>query len=100
MAEHTVTLDTRNGLPSLIGDLASILGEPSTIGEVQQLSRIIEAAEQELGLKVRDAVRMGHTWQQIGDALGVSRQAAHKRFGLGTIDRIAADGKYVDARTS
>lgn len=30
---------------------------------------------------VTEARRDGWTWQQIGDALGVSRQAVHKKYG-------------------
>ncbi|MDR1119235.1 MAG: helix-turn-helix domain-containing protein [Bifidobacteriaceae bacterium] len=30
--------------------------------------------------QVNAAVRAGLTWQEIADALGVTRQAAHKRF--------------------
>ncbi len=30
---------------------------------------------------VRSARAHGWTWQQIGDALGVSRQAVHKKYG-------------------
>lgn len=30
---------------------------------------------------VRAARAHGWTWQQIGDALGVSRQAVHKKYG-------------------
>ncbi len=29
---------------------------------------------------VRDAISLGATWQDIGHALGITRQAAHKRF--------------------
>jgi biotin operon repressor len=31
--------------------------------------------------QVKRARARGWTWQQIGDALGVSRQAVHKRYG-------------------
>lgn len=30
---------------------------------------------------VRQARSFGATWEQIGDAMGITRQAAHKRFG-------------------
>jgi hypothetical protein len=38
-------------------------------------------AEQVLRLCVQQARDAGHTWQEIGDLLGVTRQAAFQRFG-------------------
>lgn len=32
-------------------------------------------------IQVTAARRAGWTWQQIGDALGISRQAVHKKYG-------------------
>ncbi len=33
------------------------------------------------GAQVTAARRAGWTWQQIGDALGITRQAVHKKYG-------------------
>jgi hypothetical protein len=30
---------------------------------------------------VAEARRRGWSWEQVGDALGISKQAAHKKFG-------------------
>jgi biotin operon repressor len=38
-------------------------------------------AEQVEAAQVAQARRQGWSWDQIGDALGVSRQAAHKKHG-------------------
>lgn len=38
-------------------------------------------AERVLRDRVRDARRAGATWAEVGDALGVTRQAAQHRFG-------------------
>ncbi|MBE6475071.1 MAG: hypothetical protein E7Z95_05810 [Actinomyces succiniciruminis] len=38
-------------------------------------------AEQDLARAVADARAAGESWTVIGAALGVSKQAAHKRFG-------------------
>jgi hypothetical protein len=43
-----------------------------------QLTRAAAALEREL---VASARREGATWQQIADALGMSRQSAQQRFG-------------------
>jgi hypothetical protein len=42
------------------------------------LRRLADTLEQ---AHVKRARAQGWTWQQIGDALGVSRQAVHKRHG-------------------
>lgn len=47
-----------------------------------QTMRRTQAALDALTLEVVEAARKtdGMTWQQIGDALGVSRQSAHERY--------------------
>lgn len=40
-------------------------------------AREAETASAELVVAVR---RQGHTWQEIADVLGVSRQQAHRRY--------------------
>lgn len=40
-----------------------------------------ELAQQTLQHLVEEARAAGHTWQEIGDALGTTRQAAFQRFG-------------------
>ena len=47
---------------------------------VLALYRLAEQVEEEA---VTAARRAGWSWDQIGDALGVSRQAAHKKHGKG-----------------
>jgi hypothetical protein len=42
---------------------------------------IIQAFTDDLPIFVNAARRSGATWEQIGDALGVSRQAAQQRYG-------------------
>lgn len=50
------------------------------IAEVLDAARAVERAKDLLQQRVDDARENGHTWQTIGDALGMSRQAAHERF--------------------
>ena len=81
MAGDTITLDTRNGLDGMVSDLAYIAGgDPSDLAVAGMLAKIAAEADQQLGMFVRSAVRGGATWQQVADSLGISRQAAHKRF--------------------
>jgi hypothetical protein len=42
---------------------------------LRRLADRLEAAQ------VRSARKSGWTWQQIGDALGITRQAVHKKYG-------------------
>jgi hypothetical protein len=42
---------------------------------------IAQAANENLRAWVGIARKKGATWEQIGDALGMSRQAAHQRYG-------------------
>ncbi len=41
---------------------------------------------------VRSARAAGHTWQEIGDVLRISRQAAQQRFGEGVREETTVDG--------
>lgn len=40
-----------------------------------------ELADRLESLQVQRARRLGWAWQEIADALGVSRQAVHKKYG-------------------
>ena len=45
--------------------------------------RLVELAAAQARRKVVDRMRhQGDSWEKIGDALGISRQAAHERFSL------------------
>lgn len=51
--------------------------DPETgLRAVAALGRLAEALER---MQVASARTQGWSWQEIGDALGVSRQAAHKK---------------------
>lgn len=45
---------------------------------IRELRKDLSEAEDHAALTAR---RQGATWQQIGEALGMSRQAAHERWG-------------------
>ncbi|AHC23904.1 MULTISPECIES: DUF3887 domain-containing protein [Mycobacteriaceae] len=50
----------------------------ATVGIAREVK---EDAESLLAAAVQRARTAGHTWQQVGDALGITRQAAFQRFG-------------------
>ena len=49
----------------------------------QQASEITELGDQLLGYFVENARAQGHSWIEISQILGVSKQAVHKRFAVG-----------------
>ncbi len=53
----------------------------SALESIARITDEIAAAHQRLERAVRDARAAGATWAQIGAATGVSRQAAHERWG-------------------
>jgi Protein of unknown function (DUF3887) len=50
-------------------------------GSIQSVVSIQAAADEVVRAVVRDARDNGATWQVVGDALGVTRQAAFQRYG-------------------
>jgi hypothetical protein len=59
----------------------SPLAPPSYLDLVRRARDADALAEQVLRLSVQQCRDAGHTWQEIGDLLGVTRQAAFQRFG-------------------
>jgi Protein of unknown function (DUF3887) len=59
----------------------SPLAPPAYLDLVRRAREVDELAEQVLRLSVQQCRDAGHTWQEIGDLLGVTRQAAFQRFG-------------------
>lgn len=61
--------------------VGSPLAPPSYLDLVQRSQRLDDLADQVLKLCVQQCRDAGHTWQEVGDLLGVTRQAAFQRFG-------------------
>lgn len=59
----------------LFGDM-----DASEAARLGGYAALIEAAQTQLALEVETARSMGESWEQIGNALGISRQAAWERF--------------------
>lgn len=55
--------------------------ETGPLEQIHLLRRAIGCLEDEIAGAVAVARTAEHSWTQIADALDVSRQAAHKRFG-------------------
>lgn len=83
MTESLTALSTR--LAEQASTLAAAVGSPLTppayLDLVRRSQDVHELAGQVVKLCVRQCRDAGHTWQEIGDLLGVTRQAAFQRFG-------------------
>jgi hypothetical protein len=84
--------DSPQSLTALTGVLAerasalaqaagSPLASPAYLDLVRLAQDLDDLVEQVLKLCVQQSRDAGHTWQEIGDLLGVTRQAAFQRFG-------------------
>ncbi|MFS4092237.1 DUF3887 domain-containing protein [Streptomyces sp. AF1A] len=80
---------TLSDLGALLAEQASTLAQavgspvtpPDYLNLVRRAQDVDRLAEQVLKLCVQQCRDAGHTWQEIGDLLGVTRQAAFQRFG-------------------
>lgn len=54
---------------------------PGDIASLRQLAELADEVDQAIRAAAQDLHDAGHSWTEIGDALGVSRQAARQRFG-------------------
>ena len=58
--------------------------DDAPLARLRDLTQQAQALEREINTEVRRARVGGSSWQAIALALGVSKQAAHKRFGRTT----------------
>lgn len=52
-------------------------GDIENLGMLANLNEVVEEATQDA---VRGLRRLGYSWKEIGRALGIAKQNAHKRF--------------------
>lgn len=61
--------------------LASSLEDPDPLQALRAVAALNAEADRIAAVLVRRARNRGCTWAQVAEALGVSRQAVHKRYG-------------------
>lgn len=73
--------------------LSALADEPGAQAEqsLSAASHLVDAAERTLHQLVTDARASGMTWAAVGDSLGISRQAAQKRFGGQVPQKVTRD---------
>lgn len=55
-------------------------GGPGPLFTLAGYRAVADEVESSVRAYVVRARKIGHSWDEIGEALGISRQAAHKRF--------------------
>lgn len=72
----------RSSAPVSVGVNVSVSGDikENPLGVIKGLTNALRSVELKLSESVHEARRQRFTWGEIGDALGVSRQAAWERF--------------------
>lgn len=73
-----MTTDARDLILTAVDHLSDY--SASSLDKLTALTELNHIIEEEKRAHVRMARSLGHSWATIGDALGVTKQAAQKRY--------------------
>jgi hypothetical protein len=79
--------------------LSTAAAREGALGELRVMQEVVRAAEVDMAQLVLALRGAGVLWERIGDALGVTKQAAQQRFG-GEIRREIRRGSVADPSRS
>jgi len=78
---NQATTDRAAALDMLIGFAEGVSNADDLLDMIGSIRLVELAASQARRAIVIEARLAGYTWEEVGDALGVTRQAAQQRFG-------------------
>lgn len=78
---NTATTARAAALDMLIGFAEGVANSDDILDMIGSVRLVELGAQQARQAIVREARAEGRTWEEIGDALGTTRQAAQQRFG-------------------
>lgn len=77
---HNLRLTARDLGRKMVRDQRGPLSAETVLAELRAQGIVARVAAIGVRNAVRDAINLGASWNDVGVALGITRQAAHKRF--------------------
>jgi hypothetical protein len=79
---HKLCLTARNLGRKEVRNGRGPLSAKTVLEELRAQGLVVRGSAMGVRDTVRDAINLGASWQDVGTALGITRQADHKRFAV------------------